>query len=303
MMHIYLAIALAAVLASWTPASQACSFGPGFAVFEVDQKGFEHKFDTNDEFIAFLPAPKVLITNITRGTAAPGSTCADAGIISVDVYWPEASQYELDEIGFYFRTQSHKLPDLIFPLEPVAPLTANISGNRAAFTFVWLDGHPDQQIPLDFELEVFAVNKGMEIGPPAKLRVAEHAIDEVCITSLAVHKQPMPQDQARIKITQDDHDTGTIQISVPHDMESAELESALVQIGDPIEFSVGLMPQPFSADNQRHFIFTLPFDKLADTIVTVRYDAVREECKGITGFYYDYTLMLADSLNANDQSD
>ena len=36
---------------------------------------------------------------------------------------------------------------------------------------VWLDGDPKQQRELDFELEVFAANNGLQIGAPARVQV------------------------------------------------------------------------------------------------------------------------------------
>ncbi len=154
-----------------SPYALACSFEPGYAVFWPDAKAFEFRYDETGEYVALLPQPKVTITNITRGTAAPGSSCADAGVLELTIDWPPSSVYELHEVAFYFRAPIKSLPDLIFPLAPAAPLDSYINGNKAKFHFVWLDGHPSQQKPLDFTLEVFAVNEGLEIGKSAKVRV------------------------------------------------------------------------------------------------------------------------------------
>ena len=149
----------------------ACSFGPGYELYEPRFQDFEEKFDRNG-YLATLPAPeKVEVQTLIRGTAAPGASCEDAGILTIRITWPQNSIYGLDEVGFYFRADAQKLPDLIFPLEPIVPI--HFSDNEATFTFIWLDGHPSRQRPLDFELEVFAVNMGLQIGPPRTIRVSK----------------------------------------------------------------------------------------------------------------------------------
>lgn len=76
----------------------------------------------------------------------------------------------LDEVGFYFRVLRGKQPDRIFP---ATPITGKIARQRMQFFFVWLDGHPARQVPLDLEVEVFAVNKGLEIGPSRRFRITD----------------------------------------------------------------------------------------------------------------------------------
>lgn len=147
--------------------SIACSFFTGIERFVGDIEGFERKFQ--NERIYLLPKPEVKITSVTRGTAAPGASCDDAGIITLLVTWPKESLYSLDEIGFYFRASGNVASKYIFPNVPVASTKAK--GNEVEFMFVWLDGHPKQQKPMDFELEVFAVNRGYEIGSSEKVVV------------------------------------------------------------------------------------------------------------------------------------
>ena len=153
-----------------SPVAFGCSFAPGYEFFEPRMQDFEIKFDRNG-YVAVLPAPeKVEILSVIRGTAAPGASCDDAGILKLRVTWPSLSIYRLDEVGFYFRADVDKLPDLIFPLAPIIPISIN--DDEAEFTFVWLDGHPSRQKPIDFELEVFAVNDGLQIGPSHTVRLS-----------------------------------------------------------------------------------------------------------------------------------
>lgn len=148
--------------------SQACSFGPGYEKFKPAVASFEVKLD--GDRIAPLPLPNVSGILIKRGAAAPGSSCDDAGTLSLKVSLPKASAYKLKELGFYFRVLSGAQPDQIFPLEPIS---GRVAGGQAQFYFAWLDGHPSRQQPLNLEVEVFVVNKGLQIGPAKKFRIAD----------------------------------------------------------------------------------------------------------------------------------
>lgn len=144
----------------------ACSFAPGYFGFDVSPRDFEMKMD--DGVIALLPAPKVMVDKVVRGSASLGSSCDYAGMIYISIEWPKDSVYLIDEIGFYFQSENGIEPDLIFPLEPVKGKT---EGNTAKFFFVWLDGHPKDQKKLDFNVNVFAVNKGLQIGQPTTIAI------------------------------------------------------------------------------------------------------------------------------------
>jgi hypothetical protein len=63
-------------------------------------------------------------------------------------------------------------PDKLFPLKPI---TGTITGQRSRFAFIWIDGHPSEQRLLNLDIEVFAVNKGLEIGPAHRFRIADRA--------------------------------------------------------------------------------------------------------------------------------
>ncbi len=146
--------------------AMACSLAPGYFLFEASPSKFETKM--NEGRIALLPAPEVTIDSITRGSSSAGASCDDAGIINMTITWPKNSIYKIEDIGFYFQSINGLKPDLIFPLEPV---TGNNKGNQASFSFVWLDGHPKHQKNLDFNVNVFAVNKGLQVGQPTVVKI------------------------------------------------------------------------------------------------------------------------------------
>jgi hypothetical protein len=144
----------------------ACSFAPGYFGFEASPSDFEMKMDKG--VIALLPAPKVVIDKVIRGSAAPGSSCDDAGMIHLTLEWPNESVYKIEDVGFYFQSENGIDPDLIFPLSPVK---GEIKDNTSKFFFVWLDGHPKHQKALDFKVNVFAVNKGLQVGQSTTINI------------------------------------------------------------------------------------------------------------------------------------
>ena len=115
-----------------------------------------------------VPSPVITVTNITRGSAAPGSSCDDAGLINLEVALPESSTYSIDEFGVYFRVVSGKLPDEIFP---DIPLVGQVKDGKMSMLLVWLDGHPRSQFPLDIEVEAFFVTNGLNIGPSTTFKI------------------------------------------------------------------------------------------------------------------------------------
>jgi len=148
--------------------SHACSFAPGYERFTPAVASFESRMDEN--LVVLLPAPRVGAIQVERGKVAPGASCDDAGSLSLTLDWPASSAYKLKEIGFYFRVVGGKEPDRIFPREPI--VGKNV-GRQARFFFVWLDGAPSSQTPLKLDVEVFAVNKGLQLGAVRRFRITD----------------------------------------------------------------------------------------------------------------------------------
>ena len=144
----------------------ACSFG-GSDLFKPTLKRWEQhpgpaQSGGKGDYWEQVPAPIVKVAAITRGSTAPGSSCSDAGTISIEISLPKESTYSIDEFAFYFRVKSGKLPDEIFP---DVPMVGTIENNKSNILFAWLDGHPSRQIELDLVVEVFLVTNGLNVGP------------------------------------------------------------------------------------------------------------------------------------------
>ena len=150
----------------------ACSFGGADVFVPTLERWEQHPGPAQTggvgDYWEKVPAPVVTIIEVTRGTAKPGASCADAGTVSLSIALPPESTYDISEFGFYFRVVRGKLPDEIFP---DIPLIGRVENNKSTILLAWLDGHPSKQIALDIEVEVTLVTNGLNIGSPTKIKI------------------------------------------------------------------------------------------------------------------------------------
>ena len=114
-----------------------------------------------------LPAPVAVVTDIVRGIGPNHSSCDDTGLLSLTVEWPRGKQ-KLRDLGFEFKVVSGTTPYAIFP---AGPLQAPNSGRRSDFLFMWREGGPAQQQRIDLQVEVRAVTRDNQRGPPTRILV------------------------------------------------------------------------------------------------------------------------------------
>lgn len=114
-----------------------------------------------------LPAFDVSLKDVRRspGRAMP---CGEYGSLTVQIDWPAASLYRLDEVGFYFRVVDVANTADIFGAGPVV---GKITGNSMRLFFVFDDEEPKNRIPWNLTVEAFAVNAMMEIGPVTRFQL------------------------------------------------------------------------------------------------------------------------------------
>jgi hypothetical protein len=160
----FAAAAVAYCLSALT--AQACSFETTLSRFEPDMSWQQlpgpGQSGEGGAYFEATPKPRIGRIDITRGTEAAGSSCADAGTLSFDVSLPAGSSYELADFGIYFRVIKGGFPDEVFPDQPVA---GEVLDGKIRVFLVWLDGDPSQQSRIHAKVEVFLVSKGLHIGP------------------------------------------------------------------------------------------------------------------------------------------
>lgn len=139
----------------------ACNLSTGTTPFAVAAAPAE---DAGDG----LRAPALEMVSLTRGINGRAS-CDTSGLLTVSVEWPRGTDYKLRDLGFEFRVVGGEDRLSIFPGTPVA---GRVDGRRSEFVFVWQDGPPAQQRPIDLVVEVRAVTPDNRRGPPAQLRIA-----------------------------------------------------------------------------------------------------------------------------------
>jgi len=151
------------VLVLLAPVAQSCPISSGIADFAVPA-------GTPVEAAAGeLAAPELQVVSITRGVGERHASCDDVGLLTLQLYWPRGNDYKLRDIGFRFQAIG---ADTGYAIFPAGAVSGKVDGRKSQFVFMWRDGAPSTQRPLDFEVEVRAVTRGNVIGPPTRLRIA-----------------------------------------------------------------------------------------------------------------------------------
>lgn len=152
----------------------ACSFGgtrpfvPTLDEWEQHPGPAQKDPNAGGDYWLPVPVPVVTLDRVTRGTAPPGASCADAGTVTLTVSLPKGSPYAIEDFGVYFRATSGESPDAIFPDRPMVGI---VSDDGMGFLFAWMDGHPSQQMPLDLTVEVFLVANDLSVGRSTTFKV------------------------------------------------------------------------------------------------------------------------------------
>lgn len=151
----------AVVLCAWlvAPGAGACGMTSKLTAFEPVAGSVPADVE--------LPAPVAVVTEIVRGIGPKHSTCDDTGLLSVEIEWPRG-KYKLRDLGFEFKVVSGTTAYAIFPDNPIQ---APIDGRRGDFLFMWQEGAPSQQQPIDLQVEVRAVTRDNLRGPSARILV------------------------------------------------------------------------------------------------------------------------------------
>jgi hypothetical protein len=119
------------------------------------------------ETVGEIPAPVVAVTEIVRGIGPKHSNCDDTGLLSLELEWPRG-KHKLRDIGFEFKVVSGNPAYAIFP---EGPIQAPVEGRSSDFLFMWQEGAPAQQKTIDLQVEVRAVTRDNERGPPTRIVV------------------------------------------------------------------------------------------------------------------------------------
>lgn len=119
------------------------------------------------ETIGEIPAPVVAVTEIVRGIGPRHSNCDDTGLLSVAIEWPRG-KHKLRDMGFEFKVVSDNPAYAIFP---EGPIQAPVEGRSSDFLFMWQEGAPAQQKAIDLQVEVRAVTRDNQRGPPTRIVV------------------------------------------------------------------------------------------------------------------------------------
>lgn len=168
-MRLKVLAAVGALFTTWIVAQPvfACTAPDSVMSYAPPTKRTTAKLRKTEEGYAIerVPRFKVSLKDARRSPGKGAMPCGEYGSITVQIEWPDASLYRLDEVGFYFRiVDSVNAPDIFGD----RPVVGKIRGNTMQLFFVFPDEDPAQRKPWDLTVEVFAVGSHMEIGPPTR---------------------------------------------------------------------------------------------------------------------------------------
>jgi len=113
-----------------------------------------------------LPAPAAEVVEVIRGISADHASCDDVGLLTVVIEWPRG-EHRLADIGFEFSP----VDDVGYEIFPTSPVSGIQDRRRSEFIFMWRDGSPAQQKPIDVLVDVRAVTADNRRGPPSRIHV------------------------------------------------------------------------------------------------------------------------------------
>ncbi|MFC0682552.1 hypothetical protein ACFFGH_32375 [Lysobacter korlensis] len=93
--------------------------------------------------------------------------------VSLEVSIPEGSRFTLRELGFVFRAPNGPAQSrfLAFPNFPIVSSELTPDGKAAIFAFALHDPPEGWDQPFSLELEAFAINGGLQVGPATRIRI------------------------------------------------------------------------------------------------------------------------------------
>jgi len=119
-----------------------------------------------------LPAPPTVVKEIVRGIGVDHASCDDTGLLSLVIEWPRG-KYKLRDLGFEFAPVSTSQPPYV--IFPEGPLQGRMEGRRSEFLFMWREGPPSRQKPIDMQVQVRAVTRDNMRGPATSVRLRSPA--------------------------------------------------------------------------------------------------------------------------------
>jgi hypothetical protein len=162
---------LALCLASATLPASACSVARPLSKFVPDEKAFEQ---AHDFYIALdVPAPIVKVRQFSRASSSVNGNCHSLTWVTLEVSLPPGSPFTLSELGFLFRAPHGPEQDrfMAFPNFPIASSEFTPDGKAALFAFALSDPLESRDRPFSLDLEVQAINGGLQISEPTPVRI------------------------------------------------------------------------------------------------------------------------------------
>ncbi|WP_299009747.1 hypothetical protein [uncultured Shewanella sp.] len=114
--------------------------------------------------------PDFVVKSIRRGSDDGNfASISDAGILTLQL-----NRLPSQKQGYIFEIVEGKFEDKLFYETPVTP--SEFAENEGSFSFIWLDGHSDEQEPFKIKIKIVGVSISGDKSDPQYLEVSHAGI-------------------------------------------------------------------------------------------------------------------------------
>lgn len=160
-----LLLALAGIAPVW-----ACSISTDVVGFQPAARGTK-EWEVSPPYM-LIPQPTVRVLSVRPPESSISGRCSAYTWAVVEVSVPSEAAFAARDLGFVFRSPVSQDPFLSFPNFPITSKAISDDGTTLRFTFGF-EGR-GKVVPI----EVFAMNKALQVGPSSTVIIELPAADE-----------------------------------------------------------------------------------------------------------------------------
>lgn len=141
-------------------------------MFMANQEAFEKEHDF--PIALNVPAPIVKVVSIERADSDVPGSCSAYARVEIEVSLPDGTIFSMGDLGFVFRSPPDNPQDRFaaFPNFPITSMKMYDNGRIARFSFMLIDPAEERGKPFKLTLDVFAINRYLQVGPSTQVVLA-----------------------------------------------------------------------------------------------------------------------------------
>lgn len=161
------------VLAMAAGHAWACSSVEGVPVFAPNVKAETDRWILSQDRFENAPLRAIDAHVVSVRRAQPDDMCGPLTVIKVEVEWADQTNLRLEDVGIYFKVLSGTtgLGAVEYSGLNDLPRVVSIQDGKAYVILLLNDSAAPSRGPIDLDVEVFAVDKLLHLGPSSRLRI------------------------------------------------------------------------------------------------------------------------------------